>query len=148
MSTGLAIAASRGRNWRRRAWASSGRTGISSPSASQTSAQRTAGPPEFVMMPPRRPRGGGWGGRGEAWTKSFPREGAGGGGPRRRARGRAAALQGGDRLPPPDPAREPRKLPRVAEGLDVEKDHVGPRVRPPVGEEIVAGDVGPVPDGA
>jgi len=60
MSTGLPTLAWGGRNSRSRAWASAERTGTSSPSASQASAQRIAGPPALVRIPIRRPAGSGW----------------------------------------------------------------------------------------
>ena len=49
-----------------------------------------------------------------------------------------------DRLVPPDAAGEPGELARVTERLQVQQDHVGAGVVPPVLEQVVAGHVGAV----
>ena len=63
-----------------------------------------------------------------------------------RARARAARLQREDRLASSDAPREPRELGRVAERLQVQRDHVGRVVFLPPFEEVVRRDVRLVPD--
>jgi len=59
---------------------------------------------------------------------------------------RPTGLDRYDRLPPTHPLGDPRESPRVAERLQVKKDHVGPGVFFPVLQQVVAGQVGFVPD--
>jgi len=58
-ATVLVLAAA-GRMDRSRACVSAENSGNTMPAASQASAHRIAGPPAFVTMPTRRPRGNGW----------------------------------------------------------------------------------------
>ena len=57
-------------------------------------------------------------------------------------RGTPAALHRDDRLASTDPARQTREALRIAEGLEVEQDDVGPRVVRPEAQDVVPGDVG------
>ena len=59
---------------------------------------------------------------------------------------RAAGLDGDDRLAARDAARDPREPDGIPEALEVEEDHLGPRVFRPVLDEIVSGDVRLVAD--
>ncbi len=60
MSTGFLTLASGGRNSRSAAMVASASAGSSSPWLSHASLAMIAGPPAFVTMPTRAPRGSGW----------------------------------------------------------------------------------------
>ncbi len=64
-----------------------------------------------------------------------------------RTGGSAAALDRDDRLVARDATREARELARVPERLEIEEDHIGVGVLVPVLEEVIAADVGLVPEG-
>src|SRR4249919_28697 len=66
---------------------------------------------------------------------------------RLRTCGGSSRLHGDDRLRSRDSSRHPRKFARVAEGLEVEQDHVGARIVFPVLEQVVRRDVRFVADG-
>jgi hypothetical protein len=63
-----------------------------------------------------------------------------------RPRGRTAALDGENRFPARKPARHPRELARVAEGLQIQQREVRAGVLLPVREQIVARQIGLVAD--
>jgi hypothetical protein len=62
-------------------------------------------------------------------------------------RGTPAALHRDDRLPRADPARQAREALRIAEGFEVEQDHLGSRVLRPETQDVVPRDVGLVANG-
>ena len=152
---------------RSRAFVSSASVATSSPSASQASAHRIAGPPTLVTMPTRRPVGSGCVASSAAMSNR-PSIVSARMTPAWRKRASTVTSEAATSAPVCDdvaraPAAErplliatiglvasdatgdPAELARVAERLKVEQDDVGLRVRLPVVEQVVAGDVGLVP---
>ena len=151
MSTGFLRPAAGGRNARRLASVSGASSGSERPCASQASASRMPGPPAFVTTPTRGPGGTGCVdssattsnrsssvfvritpacSKSASTATSRQASAAEWLDAARRAGGGAPGLDRDDRLLPRDLGRQAREPARVAEALEVERDHVRLRDRP------------------